>query len=89
MAWPSGRVMAPPATVPIELMELGWGNNGCGYLPFNEWNRVVEVWVGVSRRATDSYWAAPSKGLFFWPGVTIWYCGPILWSCLVVLSVSN
>jgi hypothetical protein len=27
-----------------------WGNNGCGYLPFIDWSRVVEAWVGVSRR---------------------------------------
>jgi len=25
-----------------------WGNNGCGYLPFVDWSRVVEAWVGVS-----------------------------------------
>jgi len=25
-----------------------WGNNGCGYLPFIDWSRVVEAWVGVS-----------------------------------------
>jgi len=30
---------------------LDWGNNGCGYLPFIDWSRVVEAWVGVSRRA--------------------------------------
>jgi len=28
----------------------GWGNNGCGNLPFSDWNRVVEAWVGISRR---------------------------------------
>jgi len=28
-----------------------WGNNGCGYLPFIDWSRVVEAWVGVSQRA--------------------------------------
>jgi len=22
-----------------------WGNNGCGYLPFINWSRVVEAWV--------------------------------------------
>jgi len=27
-----------------------WGNNGCGYLPFIDWSRVVEAWIGVSRR---------------------------------------
>jgi len=27
-----------------------WGNNGCGYLPFIDWSRVVEAWVGVSQR---------------------------------------
>jgi len=31
-------------------LPLYWGNNGCGYLPFSEWNRVLEDWVGVSRR---------------------------------------
>jgi len=25
-----------------------WGNNSCGYLPFINWSRVVEAWVGVS-----------------------------------------
>jgi len=25
-----------------------WGNNGCGYLPFIDWSRVIEAWVGVS-----------------------------------------
>jgi len=32
-----------------------WGNNGCGYLPFIEWSRVVEAWVGVSRRALSVF----------------------------------
>jgi len=27
-----------------------WGNNGCGYLPFSDWNRVVEAWTGLSRK---------------------------------------
>jgi len=27
-----------------------WGNNGCGYLPFSGWNRVVEAWVGFFKR---------------------------------------
>jgi len=30
---------------------LDWGNNGCGYLPFSDWNRVVEAWTGLSRKA--------------------------------------
>jgi len=25
-----------------------WGNNGCSYLQFIDWSRVVEAWVGVS-----------------------------------------
>jgi len=29
-----------------------WGNNGCGYLPFIDWSRVVEAWVGVSQRSS-------------------------------------
>jgi len=40
-----------------------WGNNDCGYLPFIDWSRVVEAWVGVSRRASvdscqfsESHW---------------------------------
>jgi len=28
-----------------------WGNNGCGYLPFIDWSRIVEAWVGVSQRS--------------------------------------
>jgi len=24
-----------------------WGKNGCGYMPFSDWNRVVEAWVGL------------------------------------------
>jgi len=31
--------------------QIGAQNNGCGYLPFIDWSRVVEAWVGVSRRA--------------------------------------
>jgi len=31
-----------------------WGNNGCGYLPFIDWSRVIEAWVGVSRRTLVS-----------------------------------
>jgi len=31
---------------------LDWGNNDCGYLPFINWSRVVEAWVGVSQRAS-------------------------------------
>jgi len=27
-----------------------WGNNGCGYLPFSDFCRVVEAWVGIARR---------------------------------------
>jgi len=27
------------------------GNNGCSYLPFIDWSRVVEAWVGVSQRS--------------------------------------
>jgi len=41
---------------------LGWGNNGSGYLPFIDWSRVVEAWVGVSRRAlVDSCQPAQSR----------------------------
>jgi len=29
------------------------GQNGCGYLPFSDWKRVVKAWVGVSRRVSD------------------------------------
>jgi len=29
-----------------------WGNNGCSYLPFINWSRAVEAWVGVSRRSS-------------------------------------
>jgi len=29
-----------------------WGNNGWGYLPFIDWNRVVEAWVGFSQRSS-------------------------------------
>jgi len=31
-----------------------WGNNSCSYLPFIDWSRVVEAWVGVSRRTLVS-----------------------------------
>jgi len=31
---------------------MDWGNSGCGYLPFIDWIRVVEAWVGVSRRSS-------------------------------------
>jgi len=29
-----------------------WGNNGFSYLPFIDWGRVVEAWVGVSQRSS-------------------------------------
>jgi len=42
-----------------------WGNNGCGYLPFNDWNRVVEAWIGVSRKPEVDP-CLPSQGLRRW-----------------------
>jgi len=26
---------------------LDWGNNGCGYLPFNNWNVGVQSWLSL------------------------------------------
>jgi len=42
-----------------------WGNNGCSYLPFSDWNRVVEAWVGVSGRVSDFCQPGP-QGLRCW-----------------------
>jgi len=45
-----------------------WGNNGCGYLLFIDWSRVVEAWVGVSRRdLVDSCQPSQSQPLYFLP----------------------
>jgi len=43
-----------------------WGNNGCSYLPFSDWNRVIEAWVGVSRRVSDFCQPGPQGGLLRW-----------------------
>jgi len=29
---------------------LEWGNNGCGYLPFSDWNIVIKAWTRLSRK---------------------------------------
>jgi len=60
----SGRATAATVTKPMISMQgydtngfffrnswgSNWGNNGCGYLPFSDWNRVVKAWVGLSKR---------------------------------------
>jgi len=38
-----------------------WCNNGCGYLPFSDWNRVIEAWVGFSKRTRVMVESQPAQ----------------------------
>jgi len=38
-----------------------WGSNGCGYLPFIDWSRVIEAWVECFSKVLTGFLSASSK----------------------------